>query len=352
NFTTLLLQQNTILNITNDINTLLIDQGITIESMNSTIVNMLIEQSQDINIINGSINALLYFTNQSFISLNNNISLSVIQLNNSISFINTQLSAVQTSIANQIYILNTSISYMQNNISTEINSMQDNITGQFNQLSQNVYLINGSIYSYIATLDQSLNISNTQIMGNQEIMISMNQYLTQLYQKTLFSEFLNWTGTAYNQTYIDEQIQQVKFTNLWQNQSVMLLLKYNDQIKQYQINMQKDFEQFMPKEGVSYAVESLNGTLLEDWQEVKNKSISFGMFEETYVPSELTVNGVSSADFIIAFIIIIAASIMVFLTMKAFKGINIDKITKKKFTPKKYSTGRSNPVSTMRRRKN
>ena len=291
NITEIILQQNTHLNLSQDIETLLISQNIYLETLNSTIVNMLISQSQQMNVLDSSLNSLFLFTNQSFITINNSIEWTYLQLDSSIAFIDSHLTAVHTTIENQLYLLNTSVQYMQTNMTNQMSTFESNITNAFTQLTQDVFLINNSIYTSIATLEQNLDISNNEITGNQEILISMNEYLTQLYQYTLFSEFLNWTNVANNATYLDEQIWDVDFFNYFRNESVQLLLRYEDQIETLEIMASKPLSVMLPREDVEYLIKDTKGEVISDWIEIENKTVKFGTYEEIIpaTPADLVV---------------------------------------------------------------
>lgn len=96
-----------------------------------------------------------------------------------------------------------------------------------------------------------------------------------------------------------------------------------------------------------------NGTLAESKTilfDEDYEQISFGMFEKTYLLSDLTTSGISSSDFIIAIVIISASAISMFYRINKTETINVDKIKKRIYKQKEYLTGQSNPLKSIRKR--
>ncbi len=300
---------NVEINITNQnsaINNTVINIEINLDNINSTLGTMLTNIDLNITNIANNISTLYTFTNNSFINLDNNINSSfiyienniiainqsisnlVIGVDNSISLINGTISTLITQVGTNLLLINTTINTSLFNLNTTIDLIGANITSNYILLNNSidltnvnindsriaminnlalvnttistlisevysaVYLINNSIYTAVVDVGASLLLVNNSISGNLSVILSQNDFLTELYQKTMFSELLNWTDVVYNTSFIENQIDVWSFINDFKDRSIEVHLKYNDLIEELTVSAQNTVEQYLPSDDVEY----------------------------------------------------------------------------------------------------
>ena len=211
------------------------------------------------------------------------------QINQSIINIEINLSNVNSTLGDLLVSQSLTLTNIQNDIGNmfvyienNFTSLENNINVSFIDLTNIVYLVNDSIYTAVIGIESELNIINTTISGNLSLAILQNEFLTSLFQLGMFSELLNWTGAGYNSTFIANQIDVWEFINDYRNESVQILLKYQDKIDNLTLSAQNTIEQYLPKEDVEYRLKSVaTGEYLSDWEELpENKTINFGFYSE------------------------------------------------------------------------
>ena len=333
---------NVEINITNQnsqINNSIINVDINLGNINSTLGDMLVNLDVDITNVANNITSLYTFTNNSFINLGNDINVSFISIENNIIAINQSISNLIVGVSNDIYLINGTISTMISqletnlllmnvsidtalfNLDTTLNQIGSNITSNYILLNNTlnlmdlnindsriaiinnlllvnntistlisevysaVYMINNSIYTAVVDLGSYLSIINNTISGNLSIVLEQNEFLTELYRMTMFSELLNWTHIGYNISLIEAQIDTWEFINNYRNQSIQVFLKYQDKIENLTVSAQNTIEQYLPKEDVEYRLWSVaEEEYLNKWTPLPdNKTVDFG-FYETEVP--------------------------------------------------------------------
>jgi len=323
--------------ITNQILSLSVD----LTNINSSITNLLNNIVIDITNIDNDIGAFYAFTNTSFINLNNVINTSFIYLENNIISFNQSISNLVIGVSNNIYLINgtitTMISSLENNLllmnvsintalinlDTVLNLIGSNITSNYillnnsinltnlnindsriaminnlliinstisnliSEVYSSVYLINNSIYMAVVDLGTYLGVINNTISGNLSIVLEQNEFLTEIYRMTMFSELLNWTNIGLNTSLLTSQIDVWEFVNHYKNQSVEIHLRYQGLIDNLTVSAQNTMEQYLPGSGVEYREWSV--TLQEyvgKWKPLpEDKIVDFG-FYETEVPSD------------------------------------------------------------------
>jgi len=329
---------NVEINITNQnsaINNTVVNIEINLDNVNSTLGDILLSQNIQITNIENNLTSMYVFTNTSFINLNNsigtyfvNIENNIISINQSISnlvigidnnlaLINGTISTLIVDIGNDLMILsttidtsffflNTTIAEIGNNITTNTILLNNSIflTGNWindsriailnnlmlinntimegiNQIYSSVYLINNSIYTAVIDMGTSLTLINNTISGNLSIILQQNDFLTDIYNKTMFSDLLNWTDVGYNFSIMEDRIDLFNFINNYRNQSVEVLLKYKDKIDSMIVSAQYNLEQWLPKQDVEYRLKSIaTGEYLDEWKPLpENKTVGFGFYE-------------------------------------------------------------------------
>ena len=275
-----------------------------IDNVNTTIGNQITQVYIDISndnsdIYNQTVDIVLQIDNT-----NTSISNSLINLDTEINNVLSNITNLNTTINTQFLVIQSQINTFSTNITTILASFENNITTQISELSQSVYLVNNSIYTAIATLEQSLEIDNNQITGNLSILIGMNEYLTQIYQNTIFSNLLNWTDVYNNETYIDNQIWDITFDNEYRNQTIVYVIRHEDDRETTEsiiVSPQNPVNLYIPREDIEYKITDLNGTVLQDWDDLENDvedyHISFGYYEKEGVVS---LRAISFVDYIVS----------------------------------------------------
>ena len=373
--------QINITNLNSAINNSVVMIEINLNSINSTLGNMLVNLGLNITNVANNISALYVFTNNSFINLDNVINTSFIYMENNIASYNTSISNLVIGVNNEIYLINgtisTMISSLENNLllmnvsidtalfnlNTTLNLIGANITTNYillnnsinltnvnindsriavinnlllvnntistlvSQVYSAVYLINNSIYTAVVDLGTYLSLVNNTISGNLSIVLQQNEFLTELYQMTMFSDMLNWTDIGLNTSLLTSQIDVWTLINNYKNQSIEVHLRYQDLIEEIIISADDLVEQWLPAKDVEYRLWSVDDEeYLDEWTALPdNKTVSFGFFQtdmpEIPDPFEET-DGFDVLMFIILFLGIITPIIGALIYFKIRKGAN------------------------------
>jgi len=280
------------INLNSSIDTQFINLDTNIFSYNQSISNLVIGVNNEIGLVNGTISTLITGIDNNLLVLNSTI-------DSSFFYVNTTISQIENDIASNYILLNNSIDMVNNNITdarlailNNVALVNNSISSLITAISTDVYLVNNSIYTAITALDTSLTISNNSIMGNLTVMLGMNEYLTQLYQSTMFSELINWTDAYRNSTFIENQIDTWEFVNNYKNDSIRLWFKYEGLTESIILGAQETLSHILPKENVNYRVTSLaTGEEIQGWDALDNSSLKleFGFYEEDIKLSDITV---------------------------------------------------------------
>jgi len=233
--------------------------------MNTSIDTALFDLSTDILIMDTVIDSSFFFLNTTINEIGNNITENFLLLNNTVNLVGNEIGISELAILNNLAIVNNSISEMITAIETD------------------VYLINNSIYNAIVALDTSLTVQDNDIMGNLTIMLGMNEYLTQLYQTTMFSSLINWTDAYRNATFIEEQINTWDFINLYKDQALEIEFYYLGVTEKIILDSQATVSHILPSMNVNYRVTSLaSGDELQGWDSLDNTTVKleFGFYDE------------------------------------------------------------------------
>ncbi len=184
--------------------------------------------------------------------------------------------------------------------------INNTISNLISEVYSAVYLINNSIYTAVIDLGTYLSLVNNSIDGDLSIVLKQNDFLTEIYKMTMFSELLNWTNVGSNTSLLTSQIDAWEFINNYKNESVQVLLRYNDLIDNLTLSAQNTIDQYLPKDDVEYRLKSVaTGEYLNEWEALpENRSVNFGFFETEvpYDPEPL----VFDFTVLMAFIIIIS----------------------------------------------
>jgi len=203
--------------------------------------------------------------------IGNNITSNHIEMLTNLNLINMTIDQNQIELINRLLLINTTINDL------------------FFDLSNQILLVNDTIYTAVLNLSTSVEFGVDVILGNLSLTYEQNEFLTELYKETMFSQLINWTGAGYNYSIMDDRIDVWEFINNYKNDSIQVFLQYNDQIENLTVSAQNTIEQFLPNQEVEYRLWSVaNGEYLTEWTPLpENKTVSFG-FYETEIPVDPT----------------------------------------------------------------
>jgi len=255
--------ENNIISINQSISNLVIGVQNDISLINGTISTLIVDMGNDLLLMNTSIHTFLYALDINLTTIGSNIDDYYILLNNSLNLIGNNITNAQLAIINNLMLVNNSISNMLTEIYTS------------------VFLINNSIYTAVLDLGTYLSLINNTISGDLSIVLEQNDFLTELYKMTMFSELLNWTGVGTNTTMLADQVDAWDFINNYKDDAITVFLKYQDKIENLTVSAQNTITQFLPDDDVEYRLYSVaNDEYLNEWTALpENKTVDFGFFE-------------------------------------------------------------------------
>jgi len=273
--------ENSFVNLNNSIDDYFININNEIISINETISNLVIGIDNSIYLINGTISTLIT-------SLENSIYLMEVDIDSALFNLGTTLDIIGSNITSNFIVINNSISLVDNNIDASTLAILNNIllvnntiSDLINEVYTSVYLINNSIYTATVDLGTYLTLMNNTISGNFSVVLEMNEFLTDMLQKTMFSELLNWTNIGFNTSLLENQIDVWSFINDYKNTSAIIELKYDNIIDEILISAQSTIDQYLPATDVEYRIYSVEDKeYLNDWEDLPDTMVvDFGFYE-------------------------------------------------------------------------
>jgi len=285
----------------NDIDDNLINIQTLINLLNSTVANESLVVQTLINLIGNNITENHVIINNLINQLGNNITENNLQLvsilevigNNITSnhfVIQTLLDVIGNNITENHFELLTNLNLINSTIGVNqielINSIllvNSTITDLVLELTNQILFVNDTIYTAVLDLSTSVEFGVDVILGNITLTYEQNEFLTELYKETMFSSLLNWSDVAYNYSLMEDRIDAWEFINNYKNQSITVLLSYNEMIDNLTVSAQNTIEQYLPNEGVEYRLWSITDEeYLTEWQELPaNRTVDFGFYNET-----------------------------------------------------------------------
>jgi len=330
------------INITNqnsEINNSIVNVDINLSNVNSTLGTQLLDIEADISNVNTTMSVQFSYVLSNLTNINSSINsqfsnvLSAItnldtNITTQVSYIVSNITNINSSITNQISALNISL-YNVNasisnqvlavsvdlaNVNSSINSQLIDISAQvsninstmltqftlinasvyevgnwvnssFTSLNASVYLINNSIYNAINVLSVDLTLLNNTMNSSITTLLVNSEYLTEIYQRATFPQFLNWSK-QYN---ITDELLYLPFINQFKNDSMEILLRYQGEIERLRVTAQNQIEKYVPKVGTEYRVWSVEKQeYLSEWEDIDSTTENITMgFWEAEVPVEI-----------------------------------------------------------------
>jgi hypothetical protein len=252
---------------------------------NSSLNAIGITSTNTYNYLTNEINDLLVLNQQSLNILNSSIDSSNYWLTQNFTFTNDLINQNQLNLLTEFNFVLNNISNYSSDLSQKILNVNNTINNLTAELSSYIYLVNESIYSAVFESNAALIIQGNNILGNISVTYQQNEYLSKLFQITMFSELLNWSDVAYNYSLIENQIDKFTFLNNMQNESIEFVLRYENEIESISLAATDSIERQMPADNVDYRVKSLTtGQYLTDWIAINGTTIDYGFYTDDLTP--------------------------------------------------------------------
>ncbi|MHA1502432.1 MAG: hypothetical protein ACTSSB_11330 [Candidatus Heimdallarchaeota archaeon] len=336
----------------NDIDNSLIEISTLVNLINSSVVNESLVIQALVNIIGNNITENHVIINDLINLIGNNIT------ENNINMVNL-VELVGNNITTNHFVIQTLIDYVSNNITdnhleliTNLNLINNTIdqnqielinrllfiNNSINEmvldLTNQILLVNNTIYSAILDVSTSIDFNSDNILGNISLTYQQNDFLTELYQTTMFSQLLNWSDVAYNYTLMEDRIDAWEFINNYRNDSITVFLKYGDLIDNLTITAQNTLSQYLPSSNVEYRLWSVEQEeYISEWEALpENKTVNFGFFEEDVPidPSPIIAGYETMFWFVVFFAIALINAIVLYVRLQKKRGKSY-----KKYVPQK-----------------
>jgi len=287
----------------NDINNSLVNIQTLINLLNSSVANESLTVQTLINVMGNNmtnyystINNLLNLIDNNITNNNiqlvsileligNNITTNHFVIENLLDVIGNNITSNHIEVLTNLNLINMTIDQNQIELINRLLLINTTINDLFFDLSNQILLVNDTIYTAVLNLSTNVEFGVDVILGNLTLTYQQNEFLTELYKETMFSQLINWTGAGYNYSIMENRIDVWEFINNYNDQAVEVQLRYQDEIETLTISAQNTIEQYLPNEGVEYRLYSLNQSqYLTYWEALpETKTVSFG-FYETEIP--------------------------------------------------------------------
>jgi len=278
-----LIQISTLVNL---INSSVVNESLVVQSLVNIIGNNITENHIIINDLINLIGNNITENNINMVSLieltGNNITTNQFVIQTLIDYVSNNITDNHLEFLTNINLINNTIDQNQIELINRLLFINNSINTMALDLTNQILLVNNTIYSAILDVSTSIDFNSDNILGNISLTYQQNDFLTNLYQETMFSQLLNWSGVAYNYSLMEDRIDVWEFINDYRNDSITVFLRYGDLVDNLTITAQNSIEQYLPSEDVEYRLWSVeNGEYLTDWEVLPdNKTVNFGFFEE------------------------------------------------------------------------
>ena len=290
----LLLNSNNSFNFINSsLNTLYSLSSSSFVFMNSTL-NVLMTQSENsFEFLNSSVNNIYYLSLYSFEALNSTLENVQTTMLQNFTFTNSQIANNQLEVLTQFSIVNSNVTNNSQSIISNLYAVNSSIANLISEMESNVLLVNDTIYSAVLDVSTNLALDSNMILGNISITYRQNEFLTELFKRTRFSDLLNWTDVGYNYSLIEDQVDAFTAVSYSYNESVNLLLEYNNHVESILLGYREPEILWLPSENVNWAIQSVaTGEYLQNWTSIENKTMKYGTWSEPIpaTPDDLNAN--------------------------------------------------------------
>jgi hypothetical protein len=275
-------QQTTIENLNSSLDTVFFDQNNSFLFLNSSVISLYAMQTNSFVFLNSSLLTLATYALNSLSFLNSSVENIGIYLMQNFTMLNSTINSSLTSILSNFAILNSNITNNSLEIISRIIALNNSFDSMLSAITTNVLLLNDSIYTAISNISVNFAIDSSLILGNLTVTYQQNEFLTALFKKTLFSEMINWTlSEGYNTTFIESQLKPIAFLNNYNNQTVVIMLKYLDSTEELELTPQTAITRYLPIDHVKYRIKNLtDGEYLTVWKDIESTNITIGSTTE------------------------------------------------------------------------
>ena len=277
-----LIQISTLVNL---INSSVVNESLVIQSLVNIIGNNITENHVIINDLINLIGNNITENNINMVSLielvGNNITTNHFVIQTLIDYVSNNITDNHLEFLTNINLINNTIGQNQIELINRLLFINNSINTMALDLTNQILLVNNTIYSAILEVSTSIDFNSDNILGNISLTYQQNDFLTELYQTTMFSQLLNWSDVAYNYSLMEDRIDVWEFINLNRDDAGIVYLRYNDLIDNLTVSAQNTIEQFLPTEDVEYRVWSVEDQeYLDEWQPLPaNRTVPFGFYE-------------------------------------------------------------------------
>jgi hypothetical protein len=255
--------------------------------INDTIQTIVVDTQNALNLIGSDVNSIAALSQNSFLYLNSSINNSITWMAQNFTLIGDDINSNQIEILTQYSILASNITNNSLDIINNLYLVNNSISNLTADLTNNVLLMNNTIYTAMVNISQNLALDSNNILGNLSITFQQNEFLTEIYKKTIFNDLLyngfNWSAIGYNYSQFTNYVEEYSFVNNYINQSLELFLRYQNTIQSMEIGVGGQLPPItLPSSGVDYRIKSTaTGEYLTDWEDLTNTTIPIG--ETNYV---------------------------------------------------------------------
>jgi len=328
-----LIQISTLVNL---INSSVVNESLVIQSLVNIIGNNITENHIIINDLINLIGNNITENNINMISLielvGNNITTNHFVIQTLIDYVSNNITENHLEFLTNINLINNTIGQNQIELINKLLFINNSINEMALDLTNQILLVNNTIYSAILDVSTSIEFNSDNILGNISLTYQQNDFLTELYKETMFSQLLNWSDVAFNYSLMEVRIDVWEFINLYKDKAVEVQLKYEGLIETLIVSAQNTVEQYLPSEDVEYRLWSVEDEeYLTDWEELPDTmTVDFG-FYEAEVPITPEPIWFSPELFYSTLIIAGIVGIVIAVLVKQFKKSKAQKIRRRTY---------------------
>ncbi len=230
-------------------------------------------------------------------------------LGNQITAVNITIDNVNSSISNQIVSVDINLGNVNSTLGTQLLNLETALLNVNSSLSvlyasidTSIVSMNNTIYNAVISSNTSLYTQGNQILGNLTYVLQFNPELTAVLTNTLFSENLTWSN---NITTVYEQVDDYSFVNEYNDESLLIELKYENYIKELLLGAQTSITQSIKNEDIEYRVKSINtGQYLSEWADLNDTVVDLGFYDAPLGQTDIYNTEINDWLFLIIVIVI------------------------------------------------
>lgn len=278
-----LIQISTLVNL---INSSVVNESLVIQSLVNIIGNNITENhiiiNDLINLIGNNITENNIIMTDLIELVGNNITTNHFVIQTLIDYVSNNITDNHLEFLTNINLINNTIGQNQIELINRLLFINNSINDMAIDLTNQIILVNNTIYSAILDVSTLVNFTSDNILGNITLTYQQNDFLTELYKETMFSSLLNWSDVAFNYSIMEDRIDVWEFINNFEDDAIIVHLKYQDLIDNLTVSAQNTILQYLPNEDVEYRLWSIMyEKYLDVWKPLlpENKTVILGYFK-------------------------------------------------------------------------